>query len=293
MGFESCHPAVSFIYFASVLFCTVSFDRPIFLAISFVSAFAYSIKRNGVRALIFNILLLPCVLIFALYYSSYTHFGVTVLRQNFIGNNMTLESLLYGLVLGCTVSSVFMWFSCIHSMFTTDKVVYLFGRVSPRLSLFLSILIRMLPRLKAEAGRINAAQRGIGCGTDQGSVFHRLKNAVRIFSMLITWMIDSFAHASDSMQCRGSALRGRTAFSIYRFDNRDRAYVIAMFCCITLTLMAMLLGQTHMIYDPKLIVTPLTGVSVVLCIGYFLMCMMPMMLDIFTEYRFFRARKAI
>ena len=53
--------------------------------------------------------------------------------------------------------------------------------------------------------------------------------------MLITWMISALALESDSMRSRGSLLRGRTAFSIYRFDNRDRAFVIALFSGITLT----------------------------------------------------------
>ena len=100
MGFERCHPAVNFLYFAAVLLGTVFFQHPIFLLISFGSAFAYSIKRNGMKALVFNLAALPFVIAFALYYSSYTHFGVTVLEVNRIGNNMTLESLVYGFVLG-------------------------------------------------------------------------------------------------------------------------------------------------------------------------------------------------
>ena len=99
MGFEKCHPAVNFIFFAGVIAGTVAFQHPIFLAISFLCAFAYSIKRNGWKALVFNLVLLPLIAGFALYYSSYHHFGVTVLEQNMIGNNMTLESLVYGCVL--------------------------------------------------------------------------------------------------------------------------------------------------------------------------------------------------
>ena len=93
MGFERCHPAVNFLYFAAVIMGMITFQHPIFLAISFACAFAYSIKRNHWKALLFNLVTLPLIAAFALYYSSYHHFGVTVLRQNFIGNNMTLESL--------------------------------------------------------------------------------------------------------------------------------------------------------------------------------------------------------
>lgn len=293
MGFEKCHPAVNFIYFTTVIAGMIVFQHPIFLLISFVCAFIYSIKRNGWKALIFNAVLLPCVAAFALYYSSYTHFGVTVLQQNVIGNNMTLESLVYGFVLGIVVAGVLIWFSCVHSVFTTDKVVYLFGKVSPRLSLFLAIILRMVPRIKKEAKRINTAQQGIGRGANQGNLWQRIRNCIRIFSMLITWTIDSLTTASESMRSRGSTLRGRKAFSIYRFDNRDRTYVVGNFACLTVIFMAVMLKQTDIIYDPRIIMTPVTTMSYVFYTGYAIFCLMPLGLELWTEYRFKKARRAL
>ena len=293
MGFEKCHPAVNFIYFAGVIAGTIAFQHPIFLVISFLCAFAYSIKRNGWKALVFNLVLLPLIVAFALYYSSYHHFGITVLEQNMIGNNMTLESLVYGFVLGAVVVGALMWFSCVFSVFTTDKVVYLFGKVSPRLSLFLAIVLRMIPRIKKEAKKINTAQKGIGRGVSQGNFFQRLKNCIRIFSMLITWTIESLTTASESMRSRGSSLRGRKAFSIYRFDDRDRAYVVGMFLCLTLTAMAVILRQTNIFYDPKIIMTPITAMSFLFYAGYGAFCLMPLGLELWTEYRFWKARKTL
>ena len=131
MGFEKSHPAVNFIFFFAVIAGTILFQHPIFLLISFACAYLYSVKRNGWKAVVFNSLLLPLAAAFALYYSSYNHFGITVLQQNMIGNNITLESLVYGFVLGFVIAGVLIWFSCVYSVFTTDKVVYLFGKVDP------------------------------------------------------------------------------------------------------------------------------------------------------------------
>lgn len=291
MGFEQCHPAVNLIYFAAVLVGTLTFQHPVYLAISFLCAFAYSVKRNGRKAVVFNLCLAPFVAAFAMYYSSYHHFGMTVLRQNFIGNSVTLESLVYGFVLGLTAASVMIWMSCVFSVFSTDKVVYLFGRISPRLSLLLAILLRMVPRCKQEAGRVHKAQRGIGRGIHQGNILQRIRNTLCIFSMLITWVIDSLTIASESMRSRGSSLRGRTAFSIYRFDNRDRTYVIAQFTCLTVMLMAVLLGQTDMVYDPRILWKPITPMSWLFYAGYAVFCLMPVGLDIWTEYRFSAAKE--
>lgn len=291
MGFELCHPAVNLIYFVSVIYGMLCFKHPVFILISLLSAIIYSIKRNGIKAVVFDSVLMLLTAAFALYYNTYNHFGVTVIEQNFIGNNITLESLIYGAVIGLAVAGAMIWFSCVYSVFTTDKVVYLFGKASPKFSLFFSILLRMVPRIKNEAKKINVAQQGIGKGINHGNVFFRIRNFIRIFSTLITWTIDSLSVVSRSIQSRGSLLRGRKAFSIYRFDNRDRAFVIAMFLCITVTVMGDMLNQTAVIYDPKIIVTPITPMSFAFYFGYAVLCLMPLGLELYTEYRFRKSRK--
>lgn len=291
MGFESCHPAVNFLFFAAVIYGSAAFQHPVFLAASYLCAFAFSVKRNGKRAVAFNLCLLPLVLAFALYYSSYHHFGVTVLGRNFVGNDLTAESFVYGTVIALRGAAVCMWISCLLRIVTADKVVYLFGRVSPRLSLFLTILLRLIPRVKQEARRLNLARKGIGRGSDQGNFFRRIGNCLQIFSMLITWMISALALESDSMRARGSLLRGRTAFSIYRFDNRDRAFVIALFSGITMTAMGVILGATRMFYNPRIVWKPLAGLDIATAAGYGALCLLPMGLEIWTEYRFRQARR--
>lgn len=291
MGFEACHPAVNFIFFAAAIYGAVSFKHPVFLAIAYVCAFAYSVKRRGKRAVIFDLCLLPLILAFALYYSSYHHFGVTVLKKNFIGNNITLESFVYGLVIGLRFATLCMWLEAMFRVVSSDKVVYLFGKVSPLLSLFLTILLRLIPRIGQEARRINLAQKGIGRGSNQGNIFQRLMNCLRIFSMLITWMISALALESDSMRSRGSLLQDRTAFSIYRFDNRDRAFVIGLFFCVTLTIMGIILGATDMWYNPRILWNRLDGLEILTAMGYMALCLMPMGLELWTEYRFCAARK--
>lgn len=293
MGFERCHPAVNFLFFTAVIAGAALFRHPVFLLIGFCCAFAYAAKRGGGRAAARQLILLPLIVVFALYYGTFTHFGVTVLGKNFAGNALTLESLVYGCVLGTTAAAVILWFSCVHSVITADKVVYLLGRVSPRLSLFLAILLRMVPGIRREAGRISTAQKGIGRGVNQGSPTRRLRNAIRIFSMLITWTVDALTAASDAMACRGGTLRGRTAFSVYRFDNRDRAFVIGMFTCLTFTAMAVMLRQTEAIYDPGIRIPPITAMSWLFFFGYTALCLMPLALELWTEYRFRKARNAL
>lgn len=286
MGFTACHPAVNLIYFACVIASALLIDHPIYLAIALFSAFAYAVKLNKGRGAVLGLCLLPCAAAFALWYASYHHFGVTVLRQNFVNNNITLESAAYGMALGLMFACAMLWLSCMHRLFTADKVVYLFGRISPRLSLFLAILLRMVPRICVQARKLNTAQCGIGRGVNQGNIFQRIHNGLRIFSMLVTWSIEMLTDVSESMRSRGSHLKGRTAFSIYRFDHRDRAYVIALFAAITVFLMGILLRQNYIRYAPAIRMMQPTPLSFVFYMGYAALCLMPLGLDVYTEWSF-------
>lgn len=292
-GFAQCHPAVNFLFFTAAVTGMLMLSHPVFVGICFVCAVIYVVFLSGCKGLVFSLGLLPLVAVFALYYSSYHHFGVTILFYNRIGNAITLESLVYGLVLGIKLAGVAIWFSCIHAIFTTDKVVYLFGAVSPLLSLFLSMLLRMVPRLKRQVRRIHTAQKGIGRGMGQGNILRRLHNLIRIFSATVTWFIETCVTLSDAMACRGSRLGGRTAFSIYRFDNRDRTFVVAMFLFLTVTIMGILLQQTQMQYDPRLVFPTITPMSWLFLAGFSALCLMPFVLDVITDLKFRKAGKLL
>ena len=291
MKFSSYHPVINLIYFAAALTGIVLFRHPVFLVISFVAAFAWSVKLRGKRGLLFDLCLIPLILLYAGIYASYNHFGVTDLAANFIGNEITLESIVYGLVLGTTAAAFLMMFSCFLAVFYVDKIVYLFGKISPRLSLMLSVALRMFGRVRVRASQIETAQRGIGKSVHQGSLWQRMKNGVREASILITWTLESFLESGFSMKSRGCGMRGRTAYSIYRFDNRDRSLVILLFACLIGLAAALMLDQTRIYYDPEIIWNRVTAWSYVFYGVYAVFLLLPMGLECFSEWNFKRERK--
>ena len=293
MRFDSYHPAINLIYFVAAITCTIMFDHPVYVVLSYTAAFLYSVKLNGLRGLIFDLCLIPFIAGYTALYSYYNHFGVTNLRQNFIGNNITLEAVVYGLEIGITAASVIMMLSCLFAVFSSDKVVYLFVRVSPKLSLFLSIILRTVPRVKKKSRTVDTAQKGIGMSPSQGVFFRRIVNAFRIVSVVITWTMENFVESSISMKSRGYSLKGRTAFSIYRFDNRDRSFMLMMFVCVTLTAAGMMLDQTHIYYDPEIVMNRVTPLSYVFYAAYAVMLLLPAGLQTAGELKFRRLRKSV
>lgn len=292
MRFDSYHPTINLIYFTGAIGFTIAFHHPVFLAVSYAAAFAYSVKLNGIKGMVFNVCLIPFMAAYALWYSYYTHFGVTVIGQNFTGNDLTMESLVFGCVISVTSAAVIMWMSCVFAVFSSDKVVYLFGRVSPKASLFLSIMLRSVPRVKKMAGKINTAQKGIGKGAFQGGITG-IRFVPRLISIVITWTLESFAESSESMKSRGYLLKGRTAFSIYRFDNRDRSFVVALFLCLTLIVMAVLFDQTNIYYDPEIIMNRVTPLSVIFYAAYAAFLFLPMGLQTAGEIRYARQQEYV
>lgn len=293
MKFDSYHPAINLIYFVTATFCMIAFDHPVYVVLSYAAAFIYSVKLNGIRGLIFDVCLIPFILGYTALYSYYNHFGVTYLRQNIIGNNITLEAAAYGLEIGLTAASVIMLISCLFAVFSSDKIVYLFGRISPKLSLFLSIILRTVPRVKKKARGVNTAQKGIGMSPGQGNIFRRIVNAFRVVSVVVTWILENFVESSISMKSRGYSLKGRTAFSIYRFDNRDRTFVIVIFLCIMLTAAAAMLDQTHIYYDPEIVMNRITPVSYIFYAAYAVLLLLPAGLQTAGEIKFRQLRKDI
>ena len=275
MEFARYHPAINLLYFTAVLTGTILFRQPVFLCLSYVCAFLYLLKLRGLRALIPGLGLLPLALLYALWYGSYHHFGLTVLGVNFIGNQVTLESFLCGGTWAMVCVAAVLWMGCVHAVFTTDKIVYLLGRVSPHLSLYLSILLRTVPRLNKQRQRIELAQRGIGRGKGQGNIFQRMRNALRRGSILLTWLIEGIVTTSDSMRCRGCSLRGRTAYSLYRFDGRDRSFVIGLCTLVCVLLMALLLDQTMIRFAPQVVMMPITPMSCLFYAAWAALCLLP------------------
>ena len=80
-AFSRCHPVLNFFYFAVVLGFTMFIQHPVYLAVSFVAATAYSMWLNGVKKVLkINFLLtLPGLLIVALLNPMFNHYGVTPL----------------------------------------------------------------------------------------------------------------------------------------------------------------------------------------------------------------------
>lgn len=119
-----------------------------------------------------------------------------------------------------------------------------------------------------------------------------MRNALRRGSILLTWLIEGIVTTSDSMRCRGCSLRGRTAYSLYRFDGRDRSFVIGLCSLICVLLMALLLDQTMIRFAPQVVMMPITPMSCLFYAAWAALCLLPPVLELLGARRFRHLQQA-
>lgn len=291
--FAKYHPLINFIYFTAVIVFSMIFVHPICLVTSLLCSVMYSIILNGKKTLKFIAMLLPLMLISALINPAFNHEGVTVIAYLPSGNPLTLESILYGIVAASMVATVICWFSCFNKIMTSDKFIYLFGRIIPSLSLILSMTFRFVPKFKEQVQEVSNAQKSMGRDTSEGSVFVRVKNSIRILSAVITWSLENAIDTSDSMKSRGYGLTDRTAYSNYVFDKRDVTALIYLAVMITYFLIGVLLGKINYRYFPSMRGTDMSFYSTSIFISYIMICIMPIIIEIWEELKWRKLKSKI
>lgn len=282
--FSGYHPVINFLYFGFVLVFTMTFTHPICLFISLVSALSYAVNLNGSKAVRFNFLyMLPLFLISALINPAFSHAGATILTYLPSGNPLTLESITYGIAAAIMLVTTILWFSSYCAVMTSDKFVYLFGRVIPAMSLILSMTLRFVPKFKAQIKVVSDAQKCVGRDVSNGGIIERAKHGITIFSIMVTWALENAIDTADAMKSRGYGLPGRTAFSIYRFDKRDRAALAYILFCGAYIIVGGFLGALRWRYYPTMkgVAIGAFPLSVFLC--YFALCITPVILNIWED----------
>lgn len=279
-SFQKYHPLVNFLYFALVLVFSMMLNHPMAQFISLTCAVAYAVQCEGRKAVLFSLkFCLPMLLLTAFVNPAFSHEGMTILLYFPTGNPLTLESILYGLSAGLLLATVLLWFTSFNRVITSDKFIYLFGRIIPALSLVLSMTLRFVPKFKSQMDTVVEAQRSIGRDVSQGSVWQRSKTAIVILSIMITWALENAIETADSMKSRGYGLKGRTAFSIYRFDDRDKAVMdFLCFCGIYLTA-GTISSAFGFRYFPSIRYVSINAVTLSFQLVYFMLCATPILLN--------------
>ena len=276
-GFEELNPAVLMTYYLCVIGTAMFCMDPVVISISLAGACALFITLDGKHSarthLSFFLLFLVMSLINPIWY----HNGVTVL---FVVNDspITLEALAYGVCASAMIVSVLYRLRTFTMIMTADKLLYVFGRLSPQLSLVLSMALRFVPLIRAQTSKVRSSQKALGIYRGD-NIADTLKGEARIFSITATWALENGIITSDSMEARGYGEHRRTSFSVFRFTRGDVLFLALCLVPSAVFIAAAATGEMSFTFYPAMSGISLTPLSAAGYASYGFLSLLPCILE--------------
>jgi energy-coupling factor transport system permease protein len=163
-----------------------------------------------------------------------------------------------------------------------DKLLCIFGGISPKLALLLSMSLRFLPLLNSQAKRIKDSQKAMGMYSSDAYI-DRVKNTMRAYSSLVGWALENAIDVGTSMKSRGYGLKARTAFSIYRFDERDKYTLAWLSFCGLFLVAGTILNAFGFRYFPDIRYVAFDMTTIPFYCVYSALCITPVILNLKEE----------
>ncbi|MBQ7292063.1 MAG: energy-coupling factor transporter transmembrane protein EcfT [Clostridia bacterium] len=251
IAFARFHPTVLFFYFFCLILFTVFTQNPVLLLSALCGGILFcAVTNTAKKNLAAAKLYVPMFLLVSMTNPIFSHSGATPLF--FMNDNpVTLEALLCGVDLAVQVCAVMLICGAFSRVMESDKLLALFGKLSPRLATVLSMALRFIPLLKRKWGEICEAQRALGYFREE-SFFDRIASYARVFSALVTWALESSVDTAASMSARGYELAGKKHFSLFRFTRGDGIMLALTTALSAVTLFGILLGKADFDFYPRI-----------------------------------------
>lgn len=292
--FAVYHPVINFTFFIGAIVFGMILMHPGFLACSLLLAMCYYLTIKGRQGWKFLLGLLPLLAFLSAVNPLFNTYGEHVLFRYWNGRPYTLEALCCGAVLAAMMGSILVWFACYNEVMTSDKFLYLFGRLAPSITLTLTMVLRLIPSYKNKADQMNGARRCIGKGSDTGTTKEKLDHSVVLLSALTSWALEGSVITADSMRSRGYGCGKRTTFSLYRFEKRDKLLLTMMMLLAGILIYCCLHGAAAAEYTPELTVSswqdPYVKTGI---ISYVIFLAIPSAVNIWEEIRWHSLRSKI
>lgn len=273
--FAEHNPIAVAAYFLCVISAVMFSMDPVLLGISLAGALALHIRRNGLTGGRTHLYSLALFLAMALVNPLFSHHGVTVL---FVMNHnpVTLEVLLYGMAAAGMIIAVLYWFRSFTGIMTSDRLLYLFGALSPKLALILSMALRYVPLFGQQARKTQQAQKALGLYRED-NLIDSVRGGLRVFSVMVTWALENGVITADSMAARGYGIGKRSRFAIFRFTWRD-----GLLTALSLLLAAGAfrgISARDFVFYPAIAAAPLTWQGILGYMAYALLALLPLIID--------------
>ena len=222
---ERLNPIAVAIYFLLVSGRIMFSMDPVLLCCSLIGALMLHVVLCGFGQKKQHLYSLALFTVMTIINPLFNHNGATVL---FVMNNnpVTLEALLYGVAAAGMILAVIYWFRSFSQIMTSDKLLYVFGGISQKLALLLSMTLRYVPLFSTQAKKISQSQKALGLYKED-NVVDSFRGGLRIFSVMVTWTLENGIITADSMTARGYGTGRRSRYSLFKWRKEDVLFILS------------------------------------------------------------------
>ena len=293
--FATYHPVINFTFFLGALICGMILIHPGFLICSVLLSMVYYLTVRGRKGMGFLTGMMGMFLILSVINPLFGTYGDHVLFTYFGGRPYTLEALYYGMALAAMMVSILSWFASYNAVMTSDKFLYLFGRMAPSVTLVLTTVLRLIPSYQKKVAQMNGARKCIGKAMDIGSNLEKAEHGMVLISALTSWALEGGVITADSMRSRGYGCeKKRTTFSLYRFECRDKAMLAVMAILLTVVVLCIVKDGAQAAYIPSVEIAGFENPATILGImAYFLFLSIPSAVNIWEDIRWHSLKSKI
>ena len=291
-AFSKMHPVTNLIFFAAVIAFSMFLMHPVCLMLTLICAVVYAVYLSGKKAVLFGLrFLLPTALFLIIINPLLNHRGVTIIEYLPWDNPLTLESIIYGFAAAMVICSAAMWFHSLNRVLTSDKLIFLFGRIAPALGMVLSMALRFIPRFAEQFRQTRLAQKQFSA--EKTSLKGRVKSAAAVFSTVISSSMENAIDTSESMKSRGYGLKGRTSYKRFRFTRDDALAVAVMLADIAALITMLVFGKLEFKYFPSIKGNIWDIYAVLFYILYLMLLLTPILISGKEGYKWKRSKSKI
>lgn len=265
--FENLHPICILLYFVAVIGLTLVCFHPVMLVVSLVGAFSFLLRLKGGKGAGQQFrFVIPMFLLVAVANPLINHRGVTLLGM-FLNQWITLEAIAYGITAGLSLAALILWFGCYSEVMTSEKFLYLFGKIAPSSALLISMALQLVPKLNRQLTEIKESQEMLRPA--KKNFAGKLGTAIRHTSTLVGWSLEGAVEQTDSMKARGYGLKRRTTFHLFHFDSRDFRFLCGVLMLSGVCVIARAFGHGHMEFYPRMdaVITGESGIVLYFLFG--------------------------
>lgn len=276
------HPIILILYFGSMLTFTMCTLHIYMLIISLCLGMLFLSCLVGVKKVAKHYLLpiFPLFLLIVFVNGAFNHYGETSLYMMDNGNSITLECILFGLVMGCMVMASLLWLASFNIIIKSDDVLYLTGKILPSISLVISMSLRFIPLYKKNYREIKKSSKLLGAYNDKRKI-SRIKTAYNNFSILFSRCLEESVETASSMQNRGFGVRSRTMYHNFHFGIREIRQLLYLLIFIGIVFAGYFKGLCYANYNPAVEIRS----NVFIFVAFILLGIFPIVVNVFERKR--------